>query len=106
MENLINDNSDSHIIVGGDFNVNFSRNRIHIAMLSSFCTNLILTPAIHHVKNTVYYTCNFNMSRFGILDHFFVDIIFDKSVISHHVIHDVDNFSDHKPILCFSYVLR
>jgi len=82
---LINDNSDCHIIVGGDFNVDFSRNRIHTAMLSSFCANLSLTPAAHHVRNTVDYTYNFNMSRFGILDHFVLSgIIFDKSVINHH----------------------
>jgi len=40
------------------------------------------------------------MSRFGISDHFVLSgIIFDKSVISQHVIHDVDNFSDHEPIV-------
>jgi len=40
------------------------------------------------------------MSRFGILDHFVLSgIIFDKSIISNHVIHDVDNFSDHEPIV-------
>jgi len=44
---------------------------------------------------------NFNMSRFVILDHFFIVgyYIFDKSVISHNVMHDVDNFSDHEPIV-------
>jgi len=53
IETLINDNSDCHVIVGGDFNVDFSRNWTHTAVLSSFCTNLSLTPAVHHVKNTV-----------------------------------------------------
>jgi len=53
IETLINDNSDRHIIVDGDFNVDSSRNWIHATMLSSFCTNLSLTPAVHHVKNTV-----------------------------------------------------
>jgi len=69
-------------------------------MLSSFCTNLSLTSAVHHVENTVDYTYDFNIRRFGILDHFLLSgILFDKSVISHHVIHDVDNFSDHEPIV-------
>jgi len=36
IKTLINDNSDCHIIVGGDFNVEFSINRIHTAILSSF----------------------------------------------------------------------
>jgi len=72
---------------------------MHSARLS-FCTNLSLTPAVHHVKNTVDNTYNFNMIRFGIFDHFVLsDIIFVKSVISHHVMHDVDNFSDHEPIV-------
>jgi len=40
------------------------------------------------------------MSRFGILNHFVLSgIIFDKSVLSNHVIHDVDNFSVHEPIV-------
>jgi len=40
------------------------------------------------------------MSRFSKLDHFLLSgIIFDKSVISNHVRNDVDNFSDHEPIV-------
>jgi len=40
------------------------------------------------------------MSRLGILDHFLLSgVIFDKSVISNLVMHDVDNFSDHEPIV-------
>jgi hypothetical protein len=72
-------------------------------MLSSFCTNLSLTPAAHHVKNTVDYTYNFNMSIFGILDNFLLSsILFDKSVISYHAMHDVDNLSDHeRRTLCY-----
>jgi len=69
-------------------------------VLSSLCSNLSLTPAVYHVKNTVDYTYNFNMSRFGILNHFLLSgIIFDNSVISHHVMHNLDNFSDHEPIV-------
>lgn len=32
IENLINSNSDCHVIVGGDFNVDLSRDRLHTAM--------------------------------------------------------------------------
>jgi len=40
------------------------------------------------------------MSRFGILDHFSLSgFIYDKSVISHQVMHDVDNVSDYEPIV-------
>jgi len=41
----------------------------------------------------VYYTYNYNTRRFSILS----GIIFDMSVISHHIMHDVDNFSDYEP---------
>ena len=33
IENLAQDNQDCHVIVGGDFNVDFSRNRLHTAIL-------------------------------------------------------------------------
>jgi exonuclease III len=36
IENLVNDNNDCHIIIGGDFNVDFSRDRLHTALLDGF----------------------------------------------------------------------
>jgi hypothetical protein len=100
LENLIYNNSDCHVIIGGDFNVDFSRDRIHTAMLSSFCTTLSLNPAVHHVKSSVDYTYNFNMSRFNVLDHFLLSsTVFAKSLLNNYVIHDVDNLSDHEPIM-------
>ena len=50
VENLIYDNPDCHVIVGGDFNVDFSRDRLHTALLSSFCENVDLNPIIGHNK--------------------------------------------------------
>jgi hypothetical protein len=37
IESLIVDNPDYHIVVGGDFNVSFSRECLHTAVLDSFC---------------------------------------------------------------------
>jgi len=45
------------------------------------------------------------MIRFNVLDYFLLsDIIFNTAVVSAHALHDVDNISDHEPIilqLCF-----
>lgn len=34
---VIASNREYHIIIGGDFNVDFSRCRLHISLLDSFC---------------------------------------------------------------------
>ena len=62
--------SASHIIVGGDFNVDLNRERTHTALLGSFCDNTGLLPILRHPLCTVDYTYNFNMMRFNVLDHF------------------------------------
>ncbi len=69
-EDVIHCNSDCHLVLGGDFNVDFRRDRIHTALLNSFCDDVGLMPTIHHSSYNVDYTYNFNMSRFSILDHF------------------------------------
>jgi len=89
------------VIVGGDFNVDFTRNRLHTLMLDNFCVDMHLSPVAKHSKYSIDYTYNFDMIRFNVLDHFLLsDIIFYTAV----VLHDVDNISDHEPIilqLCF-----
>jgi hypothetical protein len=37
IERLIANNLDCHIVIGGDFNVEFSRTSVHTALLRSFC---------------------------------------------------------------------
>jgi endonuclease/exonuclease/phosphatase family metal-dependent hydrolase len=88
------------VIVGGDFNVDFTKNRLHIIMLESFCDDVNLRPVLKHSKYSIDNTYNFNICRFTILDHFLLsDIIFNTSVVSIHVLHDVHNISDHEPIV-------
>jgi exonuclease III len=105
VEEIINNNLDCHVIVGGDFNVDFTRNRLHTLMLDNFCVDMHLRPAAKHSTYSIDYTYNFDMIRFNILDHFLLsDIIFNTSVVSARVLHDIDNTSDHEPIilqLCF-----
>jgi exonuclease III len=99
VEDLIESNCDYHVVLGGDFNVDFHRDRVHTALLSGFCENVGLSCATQHALCNVDYTYNFSMSRFSILDHFILSgTLFDESVSSINVSHDVDNLSDHDPL--------
>ena len=46
VENLIEGNGDCHIILGGDFNVDFTRDRTHTALLTSFVIILVYSQAL------------------------------------------------------------
>lgn len=100
IEYLISQNASSHIIIGGDFNVDFCRNWQHTELLTDFCDNLNLEPVNRHNNYHIDYTYNFNMSRFNILDHFILSgVLFDEAIISADALHDGDNLSDHDPII-------
>ena len=77
-------------------------------MLNSFGENLGLKYTLLHDKAEIDYSYNFNMSRFSILDHFLLsETLYTNSVDNITVMHDVDNMSDHDPILLqFSMNLR
>ena len=99
VEDLIESNCNYHVVIGGDFNVDFHRDRVHTALLSGFCENVGLSCATQHALCNVDYTYNFSMSRFSILDHFILSgTLFVESVSSISVSHDVDNLSDHDPL--------
>jgi hypothetical protein len=96
---VIDDNADCHVIVGGDFNVDLSRDWLHTGILRTFCDNTGLCFAMEHDRCSIDYTYNFNMSRFNSLDHFLLsETIFDTSLDYVRVLHDIDNLSDHDPI--------
>jgi len=44
IDSLIFQYADCHVITGGDFNVDFHRNRLHTTVLDNFCVNSILFP--------------------------------------------------------------
>jgi hypothetical protein len=99
VENILFNNSDCHVIIAGDFNVDFSRSWPHTALLNSFCDNHGLIAADGHSKNTVDCTYQFNIERFCTLDHFLLSgIIFEEFVSSVSASHDIDNLSDQEVI--------
>lgn len=100
IEDVIGSNKDCHIVLGGDFNVDFARQSANTMMLKSFCDENGLTSSISNSNNSVDYTYNFNMQRFSILDHFFLSgVLFQNSLVQTNVCHDLENLSDHDPIL-------
>jgi hypothetical protein len=99
VEALIVNISDCHVILTGDFNVDFSRERLHTALLRSFCENHDVSIGTSHVKSQIDYTYHFNMQRFNTLDNFLLSSTFYTCVKSLSVIHEVMNLSDHEPIV-------
>jgi hypothetical protein len=71
VELLCGDDPDCLCVVGGDINVDFSRDRLHTVLLRSFCEHLELLAAIDHPRSAIDFTSHFNMARFNTLDHFF-----------------------------------
>ena len=71
IEDICNANSDCHVIAGGDFNVDFTRDRCHTLLLDNFCESVGLNPTVRHCNSNIDYTYHFNLDRFSILDHFF-----------------------------------
>ena len=100
IENLVNNNSDCHTIIGGDFNVDFIRDRLFSAALTDFCEHIGLHPVIQHNFCNSDFIYRAIMKRCSVLDHFLLTSgIFDTAVKSAYVIHEVDNTSDHDPII-------
>ena len=99
IEGIISQYQDCHIVLCGDFNVDFCRVRPHTDMLNEFCIKLDLCASARHAKNEIDYTYNFAMKRFNSLDHFIMSsALFDSAVDDILVQHDIENLSDHDPI--------
>jgi exonuclease III len=99
VEDVIQSNNDCHVVLGGDFNVDFGRDWVHTTLLNSFCDDAGLQPAIRHVACNIDYTYNFNMSRFSVIDHFILSgTLYDECISSLSVLHEADNMSDHDPL--------
>jgi exonuclease III len=107
IDNLIQQNQQCQIILGGDFNVDFSRCWSHSTLLNEFCDNAFLFPVDRHICNEVDYTYHFSMQRFSSLDHFIVSGgLFDTAIKKLVSIHDVDNTSIIVARDCFARAYR
>ena len=99
IDSIMYNNSDCHVIVGGDFNVDLARNSLHTALLGSFCDNTALASVATHNLANIDYTYHFGMLRFSVLDHFLLSGTLCSTAVSRvSAVHDVDNTSDHEPV--------
>ena len=70
IEDLIGRHSDFYVILGGDHNVDASRDKLHTTLPDKCCQENDIVPLLKH---TSCYTYKFNMSRFHAIDHVIVD---------------------------------
>jgi hypothetical protein len=99
VECLLVNNADCHYLIGGDFNVDLSRNTVHTALLRSFADNHNLLYASDFNGANIDFTYQFNMSRFSLIDNFMLSsFLFYNMLQRVDVTHDVNNLSDHEPI--------
>jgi len=70
-------------------------------LLDNSCDDMNLRPAAKHIsKYSIDYTYTFVMIRFNILDNVLLSyIIFNASVVSAQVLHDIDNISNREPVI-------
>ena len=61
IEDLVNAHTDCHVVIGGDFNVDFSRTKQHTVLLKSFCENLNVSSFVNHSVSNVDYTYNLSI---------------------------------------------
>ena len=98
---VISQNNDaSNIIIAGDFNTSFNRNSPQSNELRRFCTNEDLEVCRNLACAKVSYTfeCMRSHSRTEI-DHCLVSSGLSCYVKDYHVLDDVDNMSDHLPLV-------
>ena len=87
------------MIVGGDFNVDFERDKLHTRILNDFCAKCNMSPVCRHTNYCIDYTFNNNIKHFPTIDHFLLsEQLYQTSVNKAYVSHDSENFSDHDPV--------
>ena len=97
IDSVVSQYPNSHVILGGDFNVNLSRNWCNTRLLNDYCRQPCMFHVFRHEHSTVDYTHHFNMKYFN--NHFIVsEQLYQAAILKQFVLHDVDNTSDHDPI--------
>jgi len=59
-------------VIGGDFNVDFSKHKLHSQLLIDACTDNNLRIATLHECCDIDFTYNFCVNRFSFIDHYLV----------------------------------
>ena len=62
IDNVLSENSDCHVVVAGDFNVDFARGWVHTAILDGFCDKNGLIPADRHASCSVDYSLHITLT--------------------------------------------
>jgi len=99
---LLDKHSDCYILLGGDFNVEFQRNSSNTVLLNDYCncTENSLFSVIRHNCSYVDYTQQHSIKYFSYIDNFVVsENLYQNAIKEQFVLHDVDNTSDHAPII-------
>ena len=99
IKSIILNNNCIYVIIGGDFNTDFSKTGGNVNLLKSFIEKENLKAVLDHEKNKVLFTyeSKSNMSK-SLIDHFLINESLLQNVDVHKSLHDVNNFSDHYPI--------
>jgi hypothetical protein len=99
LNDLLDHHCDAHVILGGDCNVDLSRNTVHTQLLDDFVKKRGLVYCNSLPGYDVDYSYQFDLKRFSILDHFMLSpALASGSNVNITVIHELDNTSDHDPI--------
>ena len=86
-----------NVIMGGDFNMDFSRNRsVNRQSLLSFMTQENMTCCLNSDVSTIDYTYE---SMTSLIDHFIVTDNLLSSVSKYECTHSGSNMSDHSPVV-------
>ena len=102
MEYIMDTTDYDHVIVGGDFNTDFSRSStsLHNAPLNEFNDRQCLHSGLNSSMACVDFTYHndFTGSK-SIVDHFFLSELLFLSINEYRSLDDGDNLSDHSPLL-------
>ena len=92
------------IIIGDDYNVNFSRVNAHTVELVSFLNNINVTPYTNSITHPISFTRNHG-DVFSCINHFSISgyLATDTTCVKYVLLDDHDisvvNLSDHCPVL-------
>ena len=88
------------VVVGGDFNTDFSRNSAHTTLLKAACVNeQLFNVSTHHSAHIDYTYCNYSTGVTSSIDHFLVSERVYNLALNVQVAHSGANLSDHEPLI-------